>query len=95
MTFGTVIVWLLAILMMVLIGMLLSKKRWYLVSTATPEKLLLSRSLMEWEVSGAMVFRDAEKRKVIIPKRWILKIVEVKPVDLAGVKAELNDAEEP
>lgn len=83
-----------AVLMFILIIMALIKKRWYLVYTAEPSKLLLARKLFEWEVSGTAVFRDEENRRIIISKHWILKIVELKkddvPLEKAKLQAEAN-----
>jgi hypothetical protein len=79
---GGFLLLLIAVLMFIVIVMAIIKKRWYFVYTADNQKLLLSRRVWVWEVSGTAVFRDETNRRVIISKHWILKIVELSKVDL-------------
>lgn len=90
MTISDILLVVIAILMMVVIIMAMTKKRWYLVTTAKPDKRILARRLMEWEVSGTAVFRDEENRRVILSKHWILEIVELRKKDVPIMKAQLQ-----
>ena len=73
----TVVIWVVLLLMVVAIGMATMKKKWYIVTTAKPEKLILSRKIWEWEVSGMATFRMENGARRIFNKRWILDIEEI------------------
>lgn len=90
MTVAVILLYVVVALMAISIGMAAAKKRWYLVYTADQQKLILSRSLFEWEVAGTLIFRDEEKRRVMISKHWVLKITELRKDDLVAEKAKLE-----
>ena len=66
------------------------KKKWFVVYTAQPEKLLLSKSPLEWESKGLLVFRKEDNTKIFIHAHWILKIEEVKPSELDTVRKQIE-----